>query len=115
MLLTTLPESAIYTKYGADAFPEDADKAWCDGHKFAKCWVTGKWELITPENPLIETIEYCVADRSLHRTINTIGNAKRLAERWNNDPDTHPNQIITHLVDINGNVHQISDRQFTLF
>jgi hypothetical protein len=44
----------------------------------------------------------------------TVGNAKRLAERWNNDPDTHPNQIITHLL-ADGKQYPISDRQFTLF
>ena len=114
MILTTLPESAIYTKYGADAFPEDADKASCDGQQFAKCWVTGKWELVTPENPIIKIKSWC-GDFMLISYDSTVGNAKRLAERWNADPDTHPNQIITHLVDINGNVHQISDRQFTLF
>ena len=115
MLLTTLPKSAIYTKYGADAYPEDADKAFHDGQQFAKCWATGKWELVTPENPLVETIEYCVVGRSLHRTVNTIGDAKRLAERWNNESDTHPNQIITHLIDADGKQYQISDRQFALF
>lgn len=114
MLLTTLPVSAIYTdQYGGESYDEEARFAFCDGQKFAKCWGSGKWELVTPENPIIEVTEYCVAGRSLHRSINTIGNSKRLAERWNADPDTHPNQIITHLIDENGNVYQISDRQFT--
>jgi hypothetical protein len=113
MLLTTLPENAVYIKYGVDAYPESADKAFCDGQEFAKCWATGKWELVTAENPRVEAISYC-GRRTLHRTVDTIGNAKRLAERWNNDPDTHPNQIITHLL-ADGKQYPISDRQFVLF
>ena len=114
MLLTTLPESAVYTKYGVDAYPESADKAFYDGQEFAKCWATGGWDLVTTENPRVQAVSHC-GNRTLHRTIDTIGNAKRLAEKWNADPDTHPNQIITHLIDENEKVHQISDRQFTLF
>jgi hypothetical protein len=45
----------------------------------------------------------------------TIGNAKRLAERWNTEEDTPIGRIITHQTDENGNAYKISDRQFTLF
>ena len=114
-MLISIPDTANFVdRYSVECYPQDADKAFYDGQEFARCWATGKWEMITPSNPLIDAIVYC-GDRFLIRYCNsTIGNAVRLAERWNSDPDTHPKQIITHLM-IDGQQHMISDRQFSLF
>jgi hypothetical protein len=114
MLLTTLPENSIYTdQYGGESYADDARFAYVDDSKFERCYVTNSWELVTPSNPILRITSWC-GNFMLISYDATVGNAKRLAERWNNDPDTHPNQIITHLL-ADGKQYPISDRQFTLF
>lgn len=115
MLLTTLPENTRYSdQYGGESYADDARFAYVDGSRFERCYATNLWELVTPSNPIIRINSWC-GDFMLISYDATVGNAKRLAERWNAEDDTPASRIITHQTDENGNVSQISDRQFTLF
>ena len=107
MLLTTLPENTNYTdQYGGESWADDARFAYVDNSKFERCYVTNSWELVTYANPILRITSWC-GNFMLISYDATVGNAKRLAERWNAEEDTPVSRIITHQTDERGNQHQI--------